>query len=298
MFNKHKIKSPFAPDSSNYFLPWMVMIMVFLAILCSSLAISLEKVLSKWENSITGSITIQVLPSEKEIENKTLFNNNIKELVNSLKTTPGIQNARYLKEQEINKLLKPWFGVNELINELPIPHVIDVTLADDISVDIDVLKSVVAYKAEHASIDIHQAWLKSLTNLISSVKILVFTILIIILTTTIVLVIYATTTSVSLHKNAISLLHLIGAKDNYIAFQIAIKAFVLSLKGASVGMILVIPIIITIGNYIKGFNNSLSSMVSLNMNDWFILLSCAIFAGVVSGTSAYITVLKKLKQMS
>ncbi len=297
MIKNYKKISPFAPDSSNYFLPWMVMIMVFLAVLCCSLAISLEKALTKWENSITGSITIQIMPSEKELENKNEFMKNLENLVTSLKGTPGIRNARMLDETEIKALLEPWFGTNELINDLPIPMVIDVTLADDIAIDLAVLKSLVSYNSESASIDIHQAWLKHLTNLISSVKMLAFVILIIILSSTIALVIYATTTNVALHKKVIDLLHLIGAKDNYIASQISFKAFVLSLKGAVVGFLIVIPFIFIIGHYIKNFDPSLSNTVALVSKDWFVLFSCAIFACVVSGISAYITVIKRLKKM-
>ena len=291
-----KIKTPFAKDGSRYFLPWIVMIMVFLGVLCMSLGLSLDKLLSKWENSIVGSITVQVLPSAEESANGKLFAENVAALLNAIKQTPGVKSARTLEQEELNRLLKPWFSSDELINELPIPRVIDVVLDENFTLDIDVLQSLLKYYTTNATVDIHRTWLNRLSALISSLKMLAYGVLCLIIGSTIVLVIYATTTTVSLHRPVIDLLHLIGATDGYVARQISLKVFDFSIRGALYGFIMAVPIVLGIGYYIRSFDQNLSAIISLNFDNWMFLAWCSLCVAMISTVSAYITVMKKLRQ--
>lgn len=56
---------------------------------------------------------------------------------------------------------------------------------------------------------------------------------------------YSTQTSLGLHKDIIEILHLLGAKDTYIAQQYAAKTAVLGFWGGLIGVVFAVPTILS-----------------------------------------------------
>ena len=81
---------PFASDTSAWFLPWMVMLMVFFAGLTTAGTLSLNSMLSRWTRSISGSLTVQVIPFEEDGRiDKKKTQKEIQDVLDILRKTAG-----------------------------------------------------------------------------------------------------------------------------------------------------------------------------------------------------------------
>ena len=74
-------------------------------------------------------------------------------------------------------------------------------------------------------VDDHKIWLARLVDLVETLEALACTVLVFVILATIGTVIFTTKTGLAIHREAIEVLHLIGAQDSYIAGQFANKAF-------------------------------------------------------------------------
>ena len=108
---------------------------------------------------------------------------------------------------------------------------------------------------------------------------------------------YTTQMSMGLHKDIIEILHIIGAKDTYIAQQYAKRMGFLGLIGGIFGLIFAIPAIFFIGNLANSIKGGIISEATLGINDWLYILILPLFSMSISMMTAYYTVKNTLKKM-
>ena len=124
------------PDSegAGRFLPWVVAVMVFFAALAGAIGLILHKATGDWRDDLSNKITVEILPNPGTTETKGQDTSVlITAVTKALQDTPGIIKVRQLDKTEIVKLLEPWLGGENIIAELPLPHLIDVELSPDLS---------------------------------------------------------------------------------------------------------------------------------------------------------------------
>ena len=97
--------------------------------------------------------------------------------------------------------------------------------------------------------------------------------------------------------NIIEILHIIGAKDAYIAQQYAKRMGFLGFIGGLIGLFLAIPSIFFIGNLATAIEGGIISDATLSIIDWGIILSLPLFSMIISMITAYYTVKRTLKKM-
>ncbi len=297
-FKKYTQNLPFAYDTSSLFLPWAMMLMVFLASLTMAGALAVNNMVEHWNSSISGSLTVQVMPSSVKAAGN-MVDNTIAEVdraVAVLKETTGITQVRVLDNSELGKLLEPWLGDVALQDDIPIPRLIDVKIAVPENVNFPKLKDELAKYAPNASVDVHRVWLAKLMSLASALNFLAWVVMLLVLITTAVTVMYATITSLEVHRPAIELLHLIGARDAYISLLFSRRTLTFSFGGALIGMILALPLIIIIGTMASGLEGGVLANGSLNFAQWLLIIALPLGAALLSGFTAFLTVSFKLKR--
>ena len=297
MFRKNS-DLPFTTDTSAWFLPWMVMLMVFFAGLTTAGALSLNSMLGRWSRSISGSLTVQILPLEENGKiniKKTQLETD--EVLSVLRKTEGVASAHVLTDSQLKDLLKPWLGDSFLLDDLPMPRLIDVRLIPDTVVDLDKLKNVLAKRAPNASLDIHKLWLGKLVNLAQTLSLLASSLLALVIATTSIIVIYVTCSGLDVHRPIIELLHLIGAHDDYIAKQYAERIAFLSSLGAVIGFVLVLPVIFMVSSLAEGIRGGLLSEARFDVWSWILLSLIPVFAVLLSTLTAYWTVQRTLRRL-
>ncbi len=189
-------------------------VMCYLACLAIGALILINRAVDSWTSGLSREVTVQVrilqdVDVEKELSNAKLL----------LEGTQGIQGVDVLDRSAGAKLLEPWIGSSNL-DELPIPRLIRVTIDDKAPPDFVKLETALKQKVRGASLDTHRRWEAELTRMASALSTLSYAILALICMSTIAMVIFATRTVLDANRQVVDVLHLVGAKDGYIARQI------------------------------------------------------------------------------
>ena len=131
---------------------------------------------------------------------------------------PGIIEVDVLDESEGAKLLEPWLGTRSL-EGLPVPRLIRVVSDTEHPPDAVALQKALA-QVKGASLDTHQKWEVELTRMARALSAVSYAILLLICVSAIAIVIFATRAVLQANRHIVDLLHLVGARDSYIARQI------------------------------------------------------------------------------
>jgi cell division transport system permease protein len=117
---------PLSRDPSVRLVPWIIGLMTYLACLMLAGSLLLSELLGHWTSGLNGTVTVQVLPHERE--SGKLLDERVDKLVRILERTNGITGAKAIPLEEIATLLEPWMGGAMVLESLPIPRLIDVRL--------------------------------------------------------------------------------------------------------------------------------------------------------------------------
>lgn len=233
---------PLRDDATSRFLPWLIAPMVFLSAVALAAALTLTSLVGRWDRDVSGTLTVEIAAgsgSAAEADAKTKAG--VAKAIAILKATPGVEQAVALSQDKMASLLVPWLGNPDLLKDLPLPAMIDVTVNPDARPDLDDLTARLIDAVPGATLDDHRVWLARLIGLGRTIAWTAMAIMGLVGGVTAATVIYATRTGMAVHREVIEVLHLIGATDDYIARQFATRAFTLAFKGGIGGLILTIP---------------------------------------------------------
>lgn len=294
-----KQELPLNSDSTSLFLQVIISIAVFIFAITLSGVLAINSMLENWNQSILGSLTVQIMPindtNQEKARAETLAYQ--EKAVEFLQNVKGILRVAPLKDDQLKMLVQPWLGDGVNIENLPMPRIIDVKLDPDEDVDFLQLAKDLAVASPQASLDNHKLWLSKLINFADGLKMIATTVLILVVGISAGAIFYTTQMSLGLHKYIIEILHVMGAKDAYIAQQYARRMAFLGFSGSLFGMLLAIPTIFFIGSLAVQIEGGIISEANLNVADWLIILSLPIFATTVAVWTAYYTVKRTLQKM-
>ncbi|MCW9035729.1 MAG: cell division protein [Rhodospirillales bacterium] len=293
MFNQ-RTDLPLHKDPSNRFLPWLIAFMIYLATLATAGVMALDGLLSHWQAGVTHTLTVQISPNASEKKTEQVLSASL----NLLNRTHGIAHAKAVPHSEIMTLLEPWLGVSDTVESLPLPILIDVELLDGVQINMERLLKDLKKIEPSASIDDHSVWLERVIRLTQSIQILAAAILGFIGFATIGTLIFTTRVGLAVHHSVIEVLHLIGAKDSYIARQFANHALGLGLKGGMIGIALAGPTLLGLGYLSSRLEGMLLPDVTLTWIQWGGLAMLPVLTAFFASITARLTVLGTLKRMT
>ena len=148
-----------------------------------------------------------------------------------------------------------------------------------------------------ASLDNHKLWLSKLIQFADGLKALAMSILVLVIGITSGAIFYTTQMSLGLHRHIIEILHIMGAKDTYVAQQYAKRMAFLGLAGGIVGLFFAIPTIFFIGSLAKQIEGGIISEANLSFNDWLLIMSLPLFSMCIAMSTAYYTVKRTLQKL-
>lgn len=299
MMFRRRSDLPLKDDATSRFLPWLVALMVFLSAVALAGVFVLNGLIDRWDRDVSGTLTVQIAPAggtTVDSENKT--NDRVAAALTILSGTPGVVSARALDKQQLLRLLEPWLGQTDLLTDLPLPRLIDVTLDLDSKPDLQELSRTLARGVPGASLDDHRVWLSRLISLSRTIEWLAIAIVALIGAVTSATVVYATRTGMAVHHDVIEVLHLIGAQNDYVARQFADRAFTLGLKGGIVGLAGAIPALIAIGWAAGRMEGGFLPSLTLPPVGWAAVIVLPGAAAVLSMVAARLTVHRSIARMS
>ena len=294
-----KQELPLKGDSTSLFLQVIISIAVFIFAITLSGVLSINSILENWNQSILGSLTVQVMPindaNQEKAAAETLAYQ--EKAIEFLQTVEGVIKVTPLDEDQLKNLIQPWLGDGVNIENLPMPRIIDVKLASDAEIDFAKLAQDLATASPQASLDNHKLWLSKLIRFADGLKLIALTVLLLVTAISAGAIFYTTQMSLGLHKYIIEILHIMGAKDAYVAQQYAKRMAFLGLTGGLFGLLFAIPIIFFIGSLATQIEGGIISEANLSIGDWIMILILPLFAMGISMFTAYYTVKRTLQKM-
>tara|TARA_A100001037_G_scaffold212320_1_gene190352 strand:- start:4827 stop:5714 length:888 start_codon:yes stop_codon:yes gene_type:complete len=282
-------------DGTSRFLPWIIGLMVYLAGLALSATMVLEQVIDRWSTGLKGSITIVVDPSVDGGDAET--DARIEAALSVILTTPGVLSATPLAPDEVAHLIEPWLGKDLLSLDLPIPRLIDVTLEPNSAIDLAALTRQLETAVPGTQIDDHKIWLQKVLRLARTSELIAIFVVLLIAVAAGATVMFATRTGLAVQRDVIEILHLIGARDTYIARQFQGKAVSLALWGGLLGLFLAGVTVLGLWLLARDLEGSLLPAVRWSPPFVAGLAMLPLAGAVIASITARFTVMRYLSRM-
>lgn len=284
---------PLRKDKANLFLEIIMVITVFLFSVALAGYLLVNSVVDSWNSSISGSLTVQIMPSAEELSEQEA-GLRINKVITFFEGRQGVAKVVLMNDAKMQQLMSPWLGNQVDIKSLPLPNLLEVYLTSEQKFDYVSAATDLKEIAPYASIDDHRIWLNRLLKLASSVKMLALTVLIMILTVSVFSIFYATCTSLGIHKDIIEILHIMGAKDDYVARQYAKRGLYIGVCAGVLGVALALGAFALLHYVAEGMDRGLLGDVSLSFYGWVVLSSLPLWTALLSMVTSYYAVRRTL----
>ena len=289
------------PDSegASRFLPWVVAVMVFFAALAGAVGLTLHQATGTWRDDLANKFTVEIPPNLDAGQNTGKDDATIiAAVINALGDTPGVIKSQPLDALEIGKLLQPWLGVGDILGELPLPHLIDVQLSPDQSPDLSLLAERLSTIGPGIKIDDHQIQLGKLVRLSQTLQWMMLACLAMICFATCAVVIFGTRAAFAAHLEVVDLLHVMGARDGYIARLFLWRALTTGLKGGFIGLAVTAVALYYLSSFAGDLEGPLLDNLTLTPLGLLLLASLPFLAALLTAFTARHTVLRELSRIS
>ncbi|WCR15153.1 cell division protein FtsX [Paracoccus seriniphilus] len=205
--------------------------MAFLAVFALALALATGRLADRWSNQLAQSVTVRVSAPAGEQEART------QSVLQILRTTPGVGQPQLLPDDEVAKLLAPWFGPDMPVDALPVPALIDLPIAGD-EFDAEGLRLRLEAEAPGAVLDDHTQWRRPLVSAAKRLRVLGILSLLLIAATSGAMIVLAAKAALAANGQVIRVLRLIGARDLTIATAFVRRFTNRAALGAGAGTVL------------------------------------------------------------
>jgi len=208
----------------------VIAIMTFLASLTTGALMLVRALANEWQADVAREVTIQIRPvTGQDMEMEV-----VKAAVIA-RASPGIAEVRPYSKEEAARLLEPWLGSGLQIDDLPVPRLIVVRIAPGATPDLAQLRQTLGEQIPGVSLDDHRSFLDRMRGMSRAVVVLGIGVLLLVIVATVLSVAFATRAAIATNRPVIEVLHLIGAKDSFIARHFQQHFLQLGLKGGLIG---------------------------------------------------------------
>ena len=294
-----KNEIPFEDEENSVFMYVLSSIYMYLFVVVLAMVMAINTMVTNWEKDILGAVTVQVTPIEDE--NKKIDADKSEEQLNKVlqfvENAKGVKSVHVIDDKTVEKLMAPWLGNNIDVGALPIPRLLDVQLEEDAEINYDEMTQGLHKVTPNASIDNHRLWLNRLLKFAGSLKTLALCVLLMVAGICAFSIYYSARTSLGINLSTIEILHIIGAKDDYIAKQYAKSYAKIGFFSGVVGLIFAVPSIILVSKYGISSGSGLLGGAGLSSFHWFIMMSTPLFSLFYAMGTSYYTVRKSLEKM-
>ena len=151
--------------------------------------------------------------------------------------------------------------------------------------------------APGARLDDHQVWLSRVAALGRTVQLASGFIVVLVAGAAAGTVIFATRAGLAVHREVIEVMHLIGARDSYVARQFQAHAMSLALRGGLLGAILGAATLAVFVQLARPLDGPRVPAASFGTATWATVIALPLLAAAIATVTARVTVLRTLRRM-
>ncbi len=280
-------------DAGAVPLDLVIGVMAFLAALALGGVLLAHRTAENWQAGLVDRLTVQILPQgdaapEAEVTAALAL----------LRATPGVRSAGALSDADNLALVEPWLGRGASLADLPFPRMIDVRLVPGAALDVTALTNRLKQTAPHSILDDHNRWIGRLRGIADTVVFSAVAILALIALATAATVAFATRAGLAAHHDIVELLHLMGARDRFIARAFEWHYFLGALIASAFGALAAIGIL-TVASGAEGLGLAeVSFLPPLGLHPselpWLLCVPAA--AALIAWATARLSVVSALRE--
>ncbi len=285
---------------SDRLLPFLVAAMAFLAALALAGAAGAAALAQHWREGAGASLTVQVPHPDAPATGQP--GARLAAVLTVLRGSPGIVSARALTDDELASLLRPWLGSGVERLSLPLPAVVQVQLADA-DANVDAVVPRLAIVAPGTLTESHGIWIGRLTALARSLEACAGAALLVVAGVAVAVIAVATRAGLAARREAIEIVHGLGATDGYIAGRFAARATVLAAFGGLAGAAAALPVLLELATLAAPFaglqpaDAAESGFAALPIGLWLALPTLPLAAAGIGYLTAQGTVRRWLRRL-
>ena len=239
-----RVINPIVPANgiSGRALVVVIAIMAFLASLTIGLVTAISNAADSWAGDLGRELTIQVMPEDgRDVAADAL------KAAEIARTVPGVLDARVLDDNALRGLLEPWLGADFDIDELPVPRLVVIDVDPENPPSVEAIQAALSDAVPSASIDDHKIWQERLHIMARTIVMAGIGIFALVLSATVLSIVFATRGAMAANRDIVQVLHLVGARERFIAWQFVRHFLFLGLKGGNAGGLLALFLFLTAG---------------------------------------------------
>jgi cell division transport system permease protein len=208
----------------------VVAIMTFLASLTIGAVALVRAAALEWQSGVAREMTVQIRPAAgRDMEM------DVAKAATIARAFPGVSDVKPYSREESTRLLEPWLGSGLQFEDLPIPRIVVLRIAPGAVPDISELRKSLTEQIPTASLDDHRGFVARMRAMSDAALLLGIAVLVLVLLATVLSVTFATRAAMATNRHVIEVLHLIGAKDSFIASRFQRHFLQLGFKGGLLG---------------------------------------------------------------
>jgi cell division transport system permease protein len=269
---------------AGWLLPGLVAAMALLAALAVGGAGAAAALAERWQRGAAAAVTVQ-LPQGDPAQ--------VERAVAVLRAMPDVAEAHAMDTARLTELLRPWLGEG---SGLPLPAVIEIRLRD-ISADPVLVGDRLAASVPGAVVEAHGIWVQRLAALARSLQALAWAVLALVAAVAAAVVAVATRAGLAARRDAVEVLHGLGARDADIAGRFARRLGLLAAGGALAGAALAVPALALLADLAAPWVGAGQQASGWAMLPWPALAALPPVAFLVGWATAQATVRRWLRHL-
>ena len=245
---------------SGLMLPLLVASMTFLAALALGGWIGATSLASEWRNGAGTALTVQVpQPGDAAVRGGST---RLAAATAILTATQGVATVRVLSDEELSDLLRPWLGAGAERLAIPLPAVVAVHTTGD-RIDLGPIGRRLEAVAPGTMLEDHGVWIRRLSTLAFSLQACALLALALVSTVAIAVIAVATRAGLASRREAIEIVHGLGATDGFVAGRFARRATVLAATGGAIGASVALPVLLGLAVLAAPFTGATHGIASV-----------------------------------
>ncbi len=277
-------------DGRQWTLLFVLIVLCCLASLSVIGALAASRAADGWRSQLVGSATVVVRASERESADAAAAR-----ATEALAGVKGVTEARALEREKAEALVKPYLGPDPLPADLPVPRLVAVELDRKSPATAAALEGALKTAGVDASVDDHSLWTRQIMSAGSLARWIASGLFAMILAACAALIAFATRQGLSTGHELVTVLHLAGATDAFIAQQFQARfgrmAFFAGFWGGALAVIAAAALKLWAGG------QTVAALLPVAWSDLVAPLPCPILAALVAAVTARLTAEGVLRRM-
>ncbi|WP_217272138.1 ABC transporter permease [Sphingopyxis sp. BSNA05] len=267
--------------------------MIFLTVLAAAAGLAMNRAISDVSDELSSRATVQIIEANPEIRSRQAA-----AAAERLRALPLIEEVRVLPPAEIEALIEPWLGTQDLADDIPLPALIDLKLVRIASeAEYQSLRGALQAIAPGARVEPSSGYIAPVIALVRSLQWIAFGLVGLLALATGAAVIISARSALNTHGETIAVVHLLGGTDQQISRLFQRRIALDALLGGLIGLVGGTAIIWLISIQLNALGSGLVESVGLDWWSWLIIAAIPILGMFLAMVTARLTVIGALKKI-